>query len=284
MFDIESKVNKYDQKAFIFNANKYETYRSFGMVIPKYNIDIDLWSENHEIIQMDYNNEYWEHVKFSISVGKKEFCIEYGPISEDVNYVYKKLKNFDYKTIVRLTIAYAWGKENLKNTFLQGKTKKDLKKLSFEELEKLNNTINNFDKRFKDAFDKVLYKCNVEDAQEILNEFFGEKAVNVDELVEDAVDDALRHREIVTERKSWKKAMDVQQKKLKLEKENLKEERIARIKAGAIKTLEPAKMMAKKLKDLANKIKLSVKNMKIAKERKKQKENLIDNLDELSKQ
>ena len=301
MFDIESKVNKFGQKAFETDFF-YGYYRnnlkgmSFQMTIPRYKTNIQLWTRDYIAagVDRDSDPEIIKKIISSISVGNKKLELNYDDgliIKNDSNIklpIEQMAKdgfvNINYQAIVRLAVAYAWGQKNLKNTLLQGRTKKELAKLSVEELEKLNNTIDNFENKFTEAFRNVMLKQDVEDAQEIINEFFGKKAVNLDMLVEDAVDDALKYREEVTEKENLEQERIAEQERIKLEKQNLRDARIAKIKAGMVKTLEPVKMMAKKLENLADKIKLSVKNMKIAKERKQYKEKLLDNLDELSKQ
>ena len=236
--------------------------------------------------------------ELSILSYKNEDRYNYNKLQPTYELIKNRENSVDLETIlVCAAVVYTYAEkiivEEERNRYLKGRSKKDLKKLSLEELEILNTELNSaIDKRlmkFKNELNRALNEGNnPEDWQKLLDEEFGKGKVKVEDLVEENINDIIMEKQTAEDLENEKSARliaEIQEKerkaqerieKKKQRKENLnqaKENFINFIKTSApVRFAKDAKKWLKlKKEELVNSIKTKIKN-------KKTKEEILDDL------
>lgn len=201
MFDISSKTNKYGDLAYVETNDEkkenldYRFKRKFSIELPEIKSSINLSYEYDSLANSTVlDQDYFETLSAEIKTGKKTLKVNLDtPMSEKDKI--KSVRQFDFNNLVRTVCTYAYFQENFDDLVMQEKSKRELKKLSLEELEAL--TLNG-EKAYADFKKSITSLCSGEkrpDAQELADKLFGEGKIDVDKIVEANIDRALAKRE-----------------------------------------------------------------------------------------
>ncbi|MCI8555794.1 MAG: hypothetical protein HFI85_04435 [Clostridia bacterium] len=258
MFDVFSKKNKYEQESF---AHSYKhsgkglwvnEEESFKMRLPLSNGEINyhyLYKETPNFAMLD--QDYTTEKSLTITLDK-----------EQINFDSKKAGRIhDLNKLVEAVVAYDCVKNNYNEYMLEGKSKKQLKELSTEDLEAIIQKREIILNEIKDVINEIAMGKDVKKTgQEILNQSFGEGKIEVDKLVEAQVDKMLEIKEKQTEH----------------------EKKVANFKEGVAKITGLFKVVPKaisrKLKEQGALKRKRAAERKIAKEEKQRRNEIIDEL------
>ena len=206
MFDISSKTNKFGDLAYIETVNEkeqnmaYHLQKNFSIDLPAIKSSIK-FAYNYDKVPNSaiLDDEYYEQLKAEIKIGKKQkLNVKLDTPNADKDKV-KSVRRFDFNNLVRTICAYAYFVDNFDQLVLQGKSKKELKKLSISELEQITMLGEKAHEEFKAYIIALCSGMERKDIQELVDSLFGQNKINVDNLVEKNIDQALVEREKETE-------------------------------------------------------------------------------------
>lgn len=198
MIDLNEKKNKHGDTAHTHYYNTFEkTLESFeeekySLRMPLLNTQINyhyFYHETPNIVAKE--QDYYIFRKAEVIIGKDKFVI-----GDDRS---GKIK--DFNGLVESVAAYVYAKDNINEFLLQGKTKRELKKMDLSDLEEILNQRKEVLNNIKEVIKTYAYGRAVEKTgQQIIDEVFGENKVALDKIVEENVEKELAIKEKQTDR------------------------------------------------------------------------------------
>lgn len=182
MIDLSIFKNKYDAKAFeqSYKSSGREDWDKeevgkFAINLPELNAGL-----NVEILDGMYPNSFEKETTYEkyTNISIRVDDISYNRSLKAANF------NYDINKLTEVVVAYAYAVKNLNAHMLEGKTKKELKEMSTEDLQQILDSkrecLTNMEQLICDvAMNKPVEKTG----QQMLNDFIGKGKVNVDALV-----------------------------------------------------------------------------------------------------
>ncbi len=258
MVDIFAKKNKFAQEAFertyFHRKDSFSEFEkeTFNMNLKASNASIDYSYIYKETPNFTWHDQDYEtRIKGVIKIGKEQIVVE-----ESTG---RRVE--DYSKLVELICAYDYAKKHLNEIIVDGMTKKQLKEMSTEGLEKLLDSKNVFINQIKNMIiDSVKGEKIEKTGQELFDENFGKGIVNFDNVVEANLDMALKAKEKLTEHQN----------------------RIESVKQGFARVGDKLKIIpnaiAKKIKENGEYRQERKEQLRLAKEEKDRRSEIIDEL------
>ena len=199
MIDLNEKKNKHGDTAHTHYYKNYKkSWESFeeekySLRLPLLNTQINYHFRYYEFANtIEKEQEYDILRKVEVTIGKDKF-----DIGDNYNG-----KIVDFNGLVEAVVAYVYAKDNLNEFLLDGKTKRELKKMDLSDLEVIMNqrteVLNNIKEVIKAyTFGRAIEKTG----QQVIDEVFGENKVALDKIVEENVEKELAIKEKQTDRK-----------------------------------------------------------------------------------